>query len=245
MLHFWRHHKLALGILALVLILIGTGVWAWLNFNETYKDGQIIDVLNRAETAQDEGNYPLAFQLFQEAQSLDPLNANKYSQRQGDIAFLNGDYKIAVTLYKQSGLNVSAELDYYPVLEEITNLNIESANQRLDKLIPLIQPDRPLKLEKITQLKEKLAAITAENSPTLKKALVGKLLIEEDTYELAHQVISSLIEDEPEYRDAYYLLGVNYLKQGKLDDAQIALNKSLEIDPTFKPSQELIDQIKD
>lgn len=240
--HLLRLHKSTIGLIALIVLLLVGTFWLWNEFNQSLKQGQLNDYVARAEAAIDEENYHLAFQLFQQAQELEPTD-NYYLLRQAAVAFLNGDYKIAILLYKQVKVIKSAEIEFYTTLEELANLQFERALDELTQAESLINKERPLTIEKISSLKEKILSAQKEPNQPLRRAQIAKILLEQNAFSLTHQVLTKLIIDEPNYRDAYYLLGVTYLKQGKTEQTRESLEKALDIDPNYQPALEILEKI--
>lgn len=73
----------------------------------------------------------------------------------------------------------------------------------------------------------------AQDSPeSYKKTLVSQSLIETDENTLAINLLYNVLRDEPDYRDAWILLGYAYLNEKKYTDAEDALLKAIEMDPT-------------
>jgi len=242
---FIKSHRWQLAVLLISGLLIAGIAWGWTQFDQSVQKGQLADVVDRAEAATEEGNYHTAFELWQTAQALDSDNYY-YVLKQADVAFLNGDYRIANLIYQQTGAGDIAEIKYYAALQALGDLNYtealiraESANQLLGE-----SNERPLSRERAVNLIEQIKSIEAIPNDPQKRAATGKRLIEENAFELAHPVLTKLVEDESDYRDAHYLLGINYLQQGQTEPARESLNRALDIDPSYQPAREILEQIE-
>lgn len=66
-----------------------------------------------------------------------------------------------------------------------------------------------------------------------KKALLGREIV----------YWQEVLQKYTNYRDGYYSLALLYYKQGNLEKARQMANKTLDLDPNFTPSQDLIRQI--
>jgi len=247
---FPDNSKQTLLILVIILGIVSGGYFLFTQIQNTLRQGQVEDLLLRAETAVTEGNYLQAFELFQQAQDLDPSNPD-YQIRQADVAFLNGDYLIATNLYQQSNLGNLAEITYYQALQRLSEMELNSAlellsSSRTDLVDHASQrTNRPLNLNRVEALESNIERIQNETNQPLKQASVAKILIEENALHLAEKTLTSLLADEPTYRDAHYLLGATYLQLGKTNLAQKSLEASLEIDPNYEPARTLLGNIID
>ena len=70
-----------------------------------------------------------------------------------------------------------------------------------------------------------------ESENSYLKALYSKALIQVDEHQAALFILSELIQNNPNYRDAWIMLGYCYLKIGLMDDAIHALEKAYNLDP--------------
>lgn len=76
------------------------------------------------------------------------------------------------------------------------------------------------------------ASLTQDADPTYLKILVGRSLAETGETSLAINLIYEVLREEPNYRDAWIILGYAYLTLEKYEEAQDALIKALELDST-------------
>lgn len=67
---------------------------------------------------------------------------------------------------------------------------------------------------------------------TYRRTLLAKALSEVNEHNLAIQVVYDVLEENPQYRDAWIILGYSYLNIEKYFDAISSLEKALEIDPS-------------
>ena len=74
--------------------------------------------------------------------------------------------------------------------------------------------------------------LAEDADPDYQKTLIGRSMAE--TYEstLAISLLYDVLREEPDYRDAWIILGYTYLTLEKYIDARDALIKALELDPT-------------
>jgi tetratricopeptide (TPR) repeat protein len=73
--------------------------------------------------------------------------------------------------------------------------------------------------------------------PSYLKTLIGQSLAETDQPLLAIHVLYDVLRDEPDYRDAWIILGYSYLARHDYKEAQEALFKAIELDPTKEESR--------
>lgn len=69
------------------------------------------------------------------------------------------------------------------------------------------------------------------------KTLVGRSLAETGETRLAITLLYDVLRDEPDYRDAWIIMGYAYLSENKFQEAQNALFKAVELDPTKAESR--------
>ncbi|MBI1823194.1 MAG: tetratricopeptide repeat protein [Nitrospirae bacterium] len=55
------------------------------------------------------------------------------------------------------------------------------------------------------------------------------------SYEKAINALEKAVEANPEYKEAYYLLGYAYYEKGKMDLSREAFNQAYELDPLYSP----------
>lgn len=72
----------------------------------------------------------------------------------------------------------------------------------------------------------------------------GRSLLAAGNADFAVVALEKATTLKPGYRDAWYLLGVAYAKQGHLPEAIDALNKAHQIDANHAPTNELLRQLK-
>lgn len=73
----------------------------------------------------------------------------------------------------------------------------------------------------------------AEDAPlSYQQTLIARSLAETGENALAVELIYTVLQTEPDYRDAWIILGYVYLDEEQYNDAQEALLKAIELDPT-------------
>lgn len=76
------------------------------------------------------------------------------------------------------------------------------------------------------------AALSQDANPNYLKTLIGRSLAETDQSTLAISLLYDVLSAEPDYRDAWIIMGYTYLTVGQYIDARDALIEALERDPT-------------
>ncbi len=228
--------SIVLTLTTIVVVLIGIFTQA----EHVTKDAQINDYVLRAKTAQQESKYVSAMDLLQKALNLDPGNKD-ILKLEADNAFLNGDYRLAQTMYSQSGINENAQILFYLALKQLSSLEFDNSKNSLSKAKTYIEndPTSVLTLEQTSALEKEINKISQIKNDAQKRATVAKVLIENNALTQAQQILTALVKELPGYRDAHYLLGFAYLKSGRNDLARQELEKALEIDPNYKPALDL------
>lgn len=56
------------------------------------------------------------------------------------------------------------------------------------------------------------------------------------SYAKAVEELEKAVEINPDYKEAYYLLGYAYYKEGKIDLSREAFNQAYELDPKYSPN---------
>jgi tetratricopeptide (TPR) repeat protein len=64
----------------------------------------------------------------------------------------------------------------------------------------------------------------------------GVSLYQKRSYSKAAEELEKAIEINPDYKEAYYLLGYAYYKMGKIDLSREAFNQAYELDPKYSPN---------
>jgi Tfp pilus assembly protein PilF len=64
----------------------------------------------------------------------------------------------------------------------------------------------------------------------------GVSLYQKRSYSKAAEELDKAIEINPDYKEAYYLLGYAYYKEGKIDLSREAFNQAYELDPKYSPN---------
>ncbi len=64
----------------------------------------------------------------------------------------------------------------------------------------------------------------------------GVSLYKKRSYSKAVEEFEKAIEINPDYKEAYYLLGYAYYKEGKMDLSREAFNQAYELDPKYSPN---------
>lgn len=239
----WFKDHLGLLILTIfcVIIMVTLG-WVISVGIQTLEQGQVSDYTFRAEEAIKRENYLEAYDLLQRALAVAPTDRD-ITLRLGDVAFLNGSYKVAVTHYKQAGVQRNAEIIFYQTLEALRQLDFTTALSEIELARLAIDPERPLAEETLLSMKEELAVIQSVENHGLLMAQTAHLLIDLNALFLAESLLEDLINEFPNYRDAYYLLGVTQLNQGDQIAAKASLEQALQLDPNYTPARELYEGI--
>ncbi len=223
------------------LLTVG-GIYAIDRFRTTLRNGQITDFVIQANTAIKNQDYQTAFAFLIKAQQLDPTDLDIYF-RQANVAFLSGDYPLAFSLYvKAQKTNIAAQT-YYDILTKISNFNFDKALLLISDNLSLFTSDSIPTLEVVTNLKKQIESIENTANEPLRKAQIAKILIDEKALNLAEPILTQMIIDYPYYRDAYYLLGITYLMQGKSELAKENFQQSLVIDPNYAPALSYLDKL--
>ena len=236
---FVKNHWVLITTLILLSGIIGAGVWVFSNVKQSYKQGQTYSYAEQAEKAIKKENYVEAFALLQQAQQVDPSNP-EHTLRQADVAFMAGEYKTAVSLYDQFNDKTFAEVTFYNALEDVADLKFSDAITKLDQAEGELNGDHPLTKDRINQTKQAIENIKNEPNFPLQQAKTGKILIEQNTPELAETALRRLLEKEPTYRDAHYLLGLAHIKMGNDEKAQAELSSALTLDSNYEPAREAL-----
>lgn len=63
----------------------------------------------------------------------------------------------------------------------------------------------------------------------------GVSLYKKRSYSKAAEELEKATEINPDYKEAYYLLGYAYYKEGKIDLSREAFNQAYELDPKYSP----------
>lgn len=128
---------------------------------------------------------------------------------------------------------------------------IEQAREifwQLDEDLPEVQLYRSIVLFFYQEFDNSRAELSANSHPRLYnafetfdyyteteisylKALYAKALIEISQHQAAMPILNELINQNPNYRDAWIMLGYSYMKISRLDDAIHALEKAYNLDP--------------
>ncbi|MDP4008431.1 MAG: tetratricopeptide repeat protein [Candidatus Peregrinibacteria bacterium] len=125
-----------------------------------------------------------------------------------------------------------ARLYYYRGLLNILYKKYDDAKYNLEKAIEADQGNN------IKENAQKILSAfeTFEKSEgaqeTYRRTLLSKALSEVNEHNLTIQVIYDVLEENPEYRDSWIILGYSYLNLEKYFDAISSFEKALKIDPS-------------
>lgn len=238
-----RQHRNQLLIATVLLIVLIGGSLLIQNWRTSLRQGQLADYLTRAEAAEEEESYQQAFDLYAQALTIEPQNTTALTGL-GDVAFAVGDYQTSVQYYQQAGQNERAEAHYYLALKAMGEIDLDAAIKELTVAQQQVSTASVLPPSKVDALKEQLQNIIQEENAALQKAQLGRVLIEEKAPELAIQALEPLVQEEPDYRDAHYLLGAAYYQAGEVGKAKTELEATLEIDANYEPAKTLLEQVQ-
>lgn len=182
------------------------------------------------------GDYTTAIENLKSAQKLgstnpDILNLLIYSFLQ------NGDYDKAVIEFNQNDKGESTEgMLYMRGVIGIIENNRDIAGGNFQKLIELY-PDSELaqKSKKYINSYHEFD-LFQDGQPEHLKALLAKALIENQEYTIANKLLRDVILQNPNYRDAWILLGYTNYAMERYLPAKNALERALEIDPSYPQS---------
>ena len=71
------------------------------------------------------------------------------------------------------------------------------------------------------------------------------IYIKKKSYTKAINELKEAISIDPQFKEAYFNLGLAYLRLGRFDDAKNAANDALQIDPNYEAAKMLRDSIAD
>lgn len=88
--------------------------------------------------------------------------------------------------------------------------------------------------------------IALKYAPGLYQTIISltQIDISEKKFDLAIAHAKKLVEIQPKNPQSYYVLGVVYFQSGMNEEAQLVLNKTLNISPNYKAAEELLTVIK-
>ena len=183
-------------------------------------------------------------------------------QSQGDTAYLNRGYDIAAKSYREAmQLLADLEIAIPETLEDAlllgqesilegdknlaignfeTALAIDGGNELARKGL-----DRALKLDKVieyTQLGESLSEQRqwSESIEAFEKAL----MIDPEWLQAQQGFSKAILENDKEQFQSSLSKGYALMKEEKFDEAEVAFQKSLEIDPESKAGQQAIEELE-
>lgn len=174
--------------------------------------------------------YPAALEALTKTLELNP--------DQPDIQLLLGKTYLALEQFKNAQTHFNeltsdnSEINYYRGVLAAYFGDHDTAKSNFNQVI-----GRDDDIERSEQANHYLAAfqdheLAEEPHPSYLKTLIGQSLAETDQPLLAIHVLYDVLRDEPEYRDAWIILGYAYLARYDYTEAQEALFKAIELDPT-------------
>ncbi len=130
-----------------------------------------------------------------------------------------GDFKLVgiphgiyqATIKKEGYKTVTAEWNFASPQDRIQKVEIET--------IVMVSEEQILRVERAKQAQAEFNEATAK--------------VQQGDFEGAITILKKMIEDNPEDANAYYLLGISYLKKGMLPEAAKALTRTLVLFPKF------------
>ena len=154
--------------------------------------------------------------------------------------------KIAITYYQLNQANQALT-----TLNELTENNYSEEYYYLKSLYFIFSdPQEALKILETGNFTNELSIKTSTLKTLLKnenseynKLLLSREIISQGFPSLATNTLQQITADNPQYRDAYLILGKAYFEVNSLNEAEIAWQKAIEIDPTSGETHFLLSQL--
>lgn len=177
-----------------------------------------------------EKNFTKALENFRIASQTDPEHVE--SKILIGITYINlSEFDKAEKIFNAVTAE-NAKLYYYRGLLNILYKQYEDAKFNLEKAIKT-DSEGTIKNGAGKVLGAFATFIVSEGAQeTYRRTLLAKALSEVNEHNLAIQVVYDVLEENPQYRDAWIILGYSYLNLEKYFDAISSLEKALEIDPS-------------
>ncbi len=153
----------------------------------------------------------------------------------GEVDSATEDFnKINQSDLSNNNNNLFETYNYYNII-----LKIVLEPQSLDEDDYINNLPEEVKSE-ILQIKKTLE----KDNSTYRELLIAQNLIDLNFTNLAITKLDTILKNDPDYRDAYFLLGIAYLQnQQDYSKAVTSLEKTLEIDPTYAPAYFSLSQL--
>jgi tetratricopeptide (TPR) repeat protein len=134
------------------------------------------------------------------------------TNKKGDFKLIGLPHGIyQATIKKEGYKTVTAEWNFATPQDRIQKVEIET--------IVMVSEEQILRVERAKQAQADFDEATEK--------------VQQEDYEGAIVILEKMIKDNPEDANAYYLLGISYLKKGMLPEAEEALTRTTEIVPKF------------
>lgn len=134
------------------------------------------------------------------------------TNKKGDFKLIGLPHGIYQATIKKDGYKtVTAEWNFATPQDRIQKVEIET--------IVMVSEEQILRVERAKQAQADFNEATEK--------------VQQEDYEGAIVILEKMIKDNPEDANAYYLLGISYLKKGMLPEAAEALTRTTEIVPKF------------
>lgn len=91
----------------------------------------------------------------------------------------------------------------------------------------------------------RLAQRIPQNNPKLEELWQQKQYSDPEDIQRLIATWEKIVEEKPDYRDGWLQLTVLYYKLYQNDKAKVALKKAFDIDPNYKPTQELAKMVSE
>jgi tetratricopeptide (TPR) repeat protein len=134
------------------------------------------------------------------------------TNKKGDFKLIGLPHGIyQATISKEGYKTVTAEWNFASPQDRIQKVEIET--------IVMVSEEKIQRVERAKQAQADFNEATAK--------------VQQGDFEGAIIILKKMIEDTPEDANAYYLLGISYLKKGMLPEAAEAFTRTMELVPKF------------
>jgi len=99
----------------------------------------------------------------------------------------------------------------------------------------LLLVDRPVRAQDVPAppaAAQEASSDTSDSSLHYKNAVQ---LYQKKAFPEAIDELEQAVDEDPDYKEAYYLLGYAYYKVGKMDLSRDAFNQAYDLDPNYSP----------
>ncbi len=191
-----------------------------------------------------EKKYAEAVAALTKARTLNPSNppdaeALTIAQTLGKTYLAQEQFEAANELFKSLPPDQQAQTStlYYQGTFAAFFNDLATSETALNQVVE--RGDDPELSKKATNLLASLTEyrLAEDASPAYLKTLLARSLAENEEISMAIALVYDVLRDEPDYRDAWIILGYAYLTQDKFKEAQEALFKAVELDPVKAESR--------